>query len=688
MLLIQQLQSQLSQNQATQGAGAVNTFLPGMTTPPPQPFTFKATDWNSWITRFEQYRETTRLKLLPSETQVSSLLYLMGGQANNILTSMKINDADSKSYDVVKQKFDNYYTARKTKMYARARFNQRIQKDDESIDDFITDLHNLAKKCEFGLLEDELIRDRIVAGMRNTELSKAIQNLEEEPKLETVINRVRHAEVVDENIASLKPSHAPEVNFVSKKTNKKPIRQSNPSESCRKCGRTPKHKFADCEATKSICKGCGLKGHWIAVCKKKKEPKTVNEVAEEEYFLGSIESAQKVKESVNTTPRVARSKPKFATVAVNGQRVKFKVDTGSSETVISPELRIKLKLPNRIEVNEELLGPCGMILPGSGKCKNIKMTWQNKTLTTDIYVLENQKTPLLGLTECEAFDIVKWHKETQILQISHETHPEDEYPQLFKGLGVMKGEYNIKLKENAKPYAVTTPRHISIPIRPKVEKALKNLQDMGVIEPVTHPTEWCSPMVPVPDKNNMDSVRITVDYTELNKNVMRECHPLPTVEECLAQLSGSKFFSKIDAVKSYFQVLLSENSKDLTTFITPFGRFRFNRMPMGMNSSSEVFQRKMATILSGIKGCINHVDDTLVHGKTIEEHDANLRQVLTALHKGGVTLNPNKCIFRTTECIFLGYIITGNGIRPLHDKVKAIIDLPVPKDLTALRSFM
>ncbi|XP_047989976.1 uncharacterized protein LOC125229225 [Leguminivora glycinivorella] len=109
--------------------------------------------------------------------------------------------------------------------------------------------------------------------MRDTELSKALQNLEEEPKLETVINRVRHAEIVEANRATLNPTtQTPEVNFINKRVSaKKPIKQTGTSESCRKCGRTPKHKFADCEATNSTCKGCGLKGHWLVVCKKKKE---------------------------------------------------------------------------------------------------------------------------------------------------------------------------------------------------------------------------------------------------------------------------------------------------------------------------------------------------------------------------------------------------------------------------------
>lgn len=151
-------------------------------------------------------------------------------------------------------------------MYVRAQFNQRTQKDEESVDDFITDLHNLAKKCEFDPLEDELIRDRIVAGMNNTELS--IQNLEEEPKLEAVINRVRHSKLVEANSSMLNPNVQAKVNMIKKKQTKKFTINTSTEASCRKCGRTPKHKFSECEAAKSNCKGCGLKGHWLAVCKK------------------------------------------------------------------------------------------------------------------------------------------------------------------------------------------------------------------------------------------------------------------------------------------------------------------------------------------------------------------------------------------------------------------------------------
>ncbi|KAI5633128.1 gag-polyprotein putative aspartyl protease domain-containing protein [Phthorimaea operculella] len=310
-----------------------------------------------------------------------------------------------------------------------------------------------------------------------------------------------------------------EVHQVQKKWNK-PKHYENDGGPCRKCGKTPKHRFTECEAANSTCKTCGIKGHWMSVCrynKSKKEgraPRNVHQVEiqnnEDEFFFGTID--RKIDSVLNK-----KNKAKFVDIKVNDQFVRFKVDTGASDTVISPELHKSLNLPDPIPVDEKLWGPCKMLLPGRGVCRNVKMTWQGRTKATDIYILKDQETPLLGLTECDAFGIIKWHEEAQVMQVSSELKPEDEFSQVFQGLGTMEGKYNIQIKEDAIPYAVSAPRNISVPIKEKVEKAINELKDMGVIEPITHPTLWCAPMVPIVTKSEVpgkDKVRITVDYTE------------------------------------------------------------------------------------------------------------------------------------------------------------------------------
>ena len=156
---------------------------------------------------------------------------------------------------------------------------------------------------------------------------------------------------------------------------------------------------------------------------------------------------------------------------------------------------------------------------------------------------------------------------------------------LFEGLGKLEGEYKIELMEGAKPYALTTPRRIAIPLLPQVKAELERMEAMGVITRVDVPTEWCAGMVVVPKSE--DHVRICVDLTRLNESVCRERHPLPVVEQILAQICGAKYFSKLDANSGFWQIPLSPESSLLTTFITPFGRFCFPLVSHQLQNTSK-----------------------------------------------------------------------------------------------------
>ena len=172
------------------------------------------------------------------------------------------------------------------------------------------------------------------------------------------------------------------------------------------------------------------------------------------------------------------------------------------------------------------------------------------------------------------------------------------FPQLFQGLGKLQGQYHIKLKDNAQPFALTVPRRVAIPLLPKVKEELERMEAMGVISKVDEPTDWCAGLVVVPKSNGQ--VRICVDLTKLNKSVCQERHLLPSVEQILAQLEGAKVFSKLDANSGFWQIELAPESAKLTTFISPFGRFCFNRLPFGITSAPEHFQKRMSSILAGL----------------------------------------------------------------------------------------
>ncbi len=151
------------------------------------------------------------------------------------------------------------------------------------------------------------------------------------------------------------------------------------------------------------------------------------------------------------------------------------------------------------------------------------------------------------------------------------------------------------------------------------------------------------------------------------------------MDETLALLAGATYFSKLDANSGFWQIPLSEESRPLTTFITPFGRYQFNKLPFGISCAPELFQRRMNRILEGLEGVVCLIDDVLVFASSQEEHDRRLAAVLQRLKEAGVTLNRVKCEFNKRSIKFLGHIIDKDGIRADPDKTAAVSSMDPPK---------
>ena len=163
---------------------------------PPPPFDFgKPESWIKWVRRFERYRQASGLASKPEENQVNTLIYTMGDEADDIFSSFNLTDAQKKEFKTVKEKFDNHFVAKRNVIFERAKFNQRNQEPNETVDSFITDLYNLAEHCSFGVLKEEMIRDRIVVGLKDMKLSEQLQ-MDSELTLEKATAKARQSEAV------------------------------------------------------------------------------------------------------------------------------------------------------------------------------------------------------------------------------------------------------------------------------------------------------------------------------------------------------------------------------------------------------------------------------------------------------------------------------------------------------------
>ena len=175
---------------------------------------------------------------------------------------------------------------------------------------------------------------------------------------------------------------------------------------------------------------------------------------------------------------------------------------------------------------------------------------------------------------------------------------------------------------------------------------------------------------------------------QANKAVKRERHVTPTVKETTGDLNGAKGFSKLDLNQGYNLLELAPVSRYVTTFSTHMGLMRYKRLNFGISSAAEIFQDVIRETLEGIHGAINISDDILVFGKTLEEHNHNLKAVFQRLREKGLTLNKSKCEFRKDRLDFFGYVFSKDGISPDPKKVADVVNRQTPSTASELRSLL
>lgn len=331
------------------------------------------------------------------------------------------------------------------------------------------------------------------------------------------------------------------------------------------------------------------------------------------------------------------------------------------------------------KTGRKFTGADGSLLDVIGKVKINMITAWGQEIASTAYVMKGARNNLLGKPEVHKLKIVR-----TICTVRSPV--EIKYPKLFANLGVLPDVFKINLKDDAQPLCLNVPRRVPIGLREATRRELDRMEALGVIKKIERPTTWCSGMVVAPKSNG--KVRLCVDLTQLNKSVRREHFPLPRLEDTIASLEGSKYFSKMDANSGFWQIRLDEESREYTTFITPFGRYQYCKMPFGISAAPEFFQRQMNKILGDRKGVVCMMDDILVVGRTKVEHDRRLEEVLAAIERSGMTLNKDKCEFGVKEVKFLGHLLNEEGIRIDPDKEKAIREMPAPTGLKSLKRFL
>ena len=229
-------------------------------------------------------------------------------------------------------------------------------------------------------------------------------------------------------------------------------------------------------------------------------------------------------------------------------------------------------------------------------------------------------------------------------------------------------------------------RRIPMGLEEKVDDMVEKLLDQKIIRQSDSP--WNAALVVVKKKDG--SIRLCVDYRNLNAKTIRPIYPIPETKHLLDTLHGSKYFSAIDLSSAYYQCEVEEKDKQKTAFATRHGHYEFNRMPFGLCGAPATFQKIMHVILKNENwtSCLVYLDDVLIFGKDYPEHLHRIELIFQKFSDAGIKLSPNKCNFFQTELQFLGHMVTSEGIKPDPNKVAKVSNWPKPCSIEDLRSFL
>ena len=258
---------------------------------------------------------------------------------------------------------------------------------------------------------------------------------------------------------------------------------------------------------------------------------------------------------------------------------------------------------------------------------------------------------------------------------------------MFDGtLGRWKGlSYDIELKEGAKPYhgrPYSVPKAYEQQLKDEVERLCK----VGVLKKVNR-SEWAAPTFVIPKKDQ--TIRFISDFRELNKRIKRKPYPIPKIQDLLLKLEGFSYATALDLNMGYYHIELSPKSKTLCTIVLPWGKYEYQKLPMGLCNSPDIFQEKMSELFMDLEYVRAYIDDLLVlTNGDWDDHLEKLDEVLTRLERAGLKVNARKSFFGRHELEYLGYWITRTGVQPMPKKVDAILDIAPPKTKRELRSFI
>ena len=386
-----------------------------------------------------------------------------------------------------------------------------------------------------------------------------------------------------------------------------------------------------------------------------------------------------------------RPSPIVVQITVNGAQLPMQLDTGASLSIISEEtyntLWTPATTPTLQESDVKLKTYTGTVIPVVGVLE-VTVAYKDQSCKLSLVVVKGSRPSLLERDWLRHIKL-DWYQLNSI-QVSTDELCENidsKHSTVFDSkLGqLMQYTAHLQVDSAAEPKFYKA-RSVVYAMRAKVEAEIDRLQGQSVIEPVAH-SDWAAPVVPVVKSDG--SIRLCGDYKlTANQAAKTDTYPLPRIEDLFASLSKGQKFTKLDLKNTYAQVPLSDDSKKYTTINTTKRLFQYVRLPFGVAAAPAIFQRTMETVLQSIPNTCVYLNDILITEESDEQHLETLVKVLSWLKQAGAGLKKEKCYFMLPLVEYLGQWISGKGLQPADEKVRALRDAPVPRNVSQLKSFL
>jgi len=635
---------------------------------PPQLSEETRESFDRFVLQFDRFLRVSRTE----ETDKLDLLLLsVGGRVAGFydeiewpsLTTEQISSGETEYLRAVNF-FKNKLSGDKNVLSERVRLYTYRQENGQSLNDYLSALRSIAKYCNFpSNFADEAIRDAFCVGLNDANLKKVVyrefSSFSRQGKKYTLSDAIATAEI--EVNSKIEESQ----NLSVKTEVVAPLRVNSPNlRTCFWCGSKELHGRQQCPARGKKCTNCNIEGHFSKMCNRK------------DNKVSSIPVINAVKNKVFCR--------RFLKSVVKGKEINWLVDSGSDLTLLSKSLADTLSLGK--------LSPCKIYAKSAkgdtikiiGKT-NITIELSNCYVNVCVHIVKYLcDSAILGINALSQFKSLQIDFDGTLpaLKIASTSSLQEKISEIADKPSVLDIDPVALFSKIPSDRPIRSPsRYCTRENREFIKAEVNKLLKEKIIVPSS--SSWRSQAFVT--KAPSGKRRMVIDFSStINRATELDAYPVPLITNVLRDLEGSRFFSRIDLRSAYHQVPLKKDHQHFTAFEADGQLFEFTRLPFGVTNGVPIFCRIMSQVLSELPGVVHYFDDVVIHGKTQEDHDVNLKHFLNRAAKIGLTLNSRKCTFNSTSLLFLGHYFKDGTISPDPNRMSPLENFPTPTNTKSL----